>query len=75
MNKKSDNTGPSNANNEDRAERLQKVMANAGLGSRRALEKDIEAGRVSVNGQTAILGTRASIDDKIEFMEHQWQKK
>lgn len=33
------------------AERLQKVMANAGIASRRASEKIIEAGRVMVNGQ------------------------
>ena len=32
-------------------ERLQKVMAGAGIASRRASEKLIEAGRVSVNGQ------------------------
>jgi len=33
-------------------ERLQKVMAAAGIASRRASEKLIEAGRVAVNGQT-----------------------
>jgi len=36
------------------AERLQKVMAAAGIASRRASEKLIAAGRVAVNGQTVI---------------------
>jgi len=39
-------------------ERLQKVLAKAGLGSRRACEELIEAGRVEVNGQVAALGRR-----------------
>jgi 23S rRNA pseudouridine2605 synthase len=47
------------------SEKLQKVLANLGLGSRRGLEKWIEAGRVSVNGQTAKLGDRVDVEDKI----------
>ncbi|NPV59852.1 MAG: rRNA pseudouridine synthase [Actinobacteria bacterium] len=39
-------------------ERLQKVLAAAGLGSRRRCEEIISAGRVSVNGRTASLGDR-----------------
>ncbi len=39
-------------------ERLQKVLAQAGLGSRRACEALIEAGRVQVNGEVAVLGRR-----------------
>lgn len=39
------------------AERVQKVMARAGLGSRRACEALIQAGRVTVNGRTPELGT------------------
>jgi 23S rRNA pseudouridine2605 synthase len=42
----------------DRGERLQKVLAQAGLGSRRACEALIEAGRVEVNGEVAALGRR-----------------
>jgi 23S rRNA pseudouridine2605 synthase len=40
------------------AERLQKVLAHAGVGSRRAVEALIVAGRVRVNGVDAILGQR-----------------
>lgn len=40
-------------------ERLQKLMARAGLGSRRANEKIIRQGRVRVNGQVATLGAKA----------------
>lgn len=39
-------------------ERLQKVLAKAGLGSRRACEQLIDEGRVAVNGQRAALGRR-----------------
>lgn len=42
------------------AERLQKILAQAGLGSRRACEDLIRAGRVTINGQIAELGTRAN---------------
>lgn len=41
------------------AERLQKLLARAGYGSRRACESIIEAGRVTVNGQRAHLGQSA----------------
>jgi 23S rRNA pseudouridine2605 synthase len=47
-------------------ERLQKLLANAGLGSRRQLEGWIAAGRVKVNGAVAKLGDRASAEDRIE---------
>lgn len=43
-------------------ERLQKIMAKAGLGSRRDCEMLIYAGRVSVNGKVAILGTKADLE-------------
>jgi pseudouridine synthase len=48
-------------------ERIQKLMAQAGLGSRRACEKLIDAGKVRVNGRTAKLGDKADPNtDKIE---------
>jgi len=37
-------------------ERLQKIIARAGHGSRREVEKWIEQGRIKINGRTAILG-------------------
>jgi 23S rRNA pseudouridine2605 synthase len=40
-------------------ERLQKILARSGLGSRRACEELIEAGRVTVNGKMAVLGSKA----------------
>ena len=40
-------------------ERLQKILAKAGLGSRRACEELIEKGRVTVNGKRAELGQKA----------------
>jgi 23S rRNA pseudouridine2605 synthase len=43
-------------------ERLQKVLAGRGLGSRRACEELIEAGRVQVNGEVAVLGRRIDPD-------------
>ncbi len=48
-------------------EKLQKVLARAGFGSRREMEKAITAGLVKVNGRLAKLGDRASLSDKIEF--------
>jgi len=46
-------------------DKLQKVMANAGVASRRESEKWIEAGRVSVNGKIATIGDRVTERDTI----------
>lgn len=43
-------------------ERLQKVLARAGMGSRRACEDLIAEQRVKVNGDVAILGRRVDVD-------------
>src|SRR5690349_24918440 len=49
------------------AERLQKYLAQRGLGSRRAIEEWIRAGRLSVNGKVAELGVRVSQRDEIRL--------
>ena len=49
-----------------KSEKLQKVLANKGLGSRRELEKWIEARRIYVNGKVAKLGDRVVISDEIK---------
>ncbi len=47
-------------------ERLQKILSAYGIGSRRAAEQWIQAGRVTVNGRTAALGEKADPErDKI----------
>ncbi len=43
------------------AERLQKILARLGFGSRRACEELIAAGRVTVNNTPAILGMKADL--------------
>ncbi|MEK6731688.1 MAG: 23S rRNA pseudouridine(2605) synthase RluB [Pseudomonadota bacterium] len=48
-----------------KTEKLQKVLANLGLGSRREIEKWIDEGRVRLNDRPAKLGDRASLGDKI----------
>lgn len=47
------------------SEKLQKVLARSGLGSRRQLEDWIEAGRVSVDGRVATLGDRVDGTEEI----------
>lgn len=49
-------------------EKLQKVLARAGIGSRREMERAIEAGKVKVNDRIAKLGDRVTPQDKI-FVE------
>ena len=48
-------------------ERLHKVLAQAGLGSRRALEQRIADGLVKVNGETAQTGMSVKSGDKIDL--------
>lgn len=46
-------------------ERLQKILSQAGFGSRREMERWIEMGMVNVNGVVAKVGDSAGPDDKI----------
>ncbi len=46
-------------------EKLQKVLARAGIGSRREMERAIEQGQVKVNDRIAKLGDRVTPQDKI----------
>lgn len=48
------------------SEKLQKVLARAGLGSRRELETWIQMGRITINGQVAKLGDRVEATDEIK---------
>lgn len=55
----SDNEGP-------RPERLHKILAQAGLGSRREIEEWIIAGRISVNGMPADVGQLVGPGDRVK---------
>lgn len=48
-------------------EKLQKLLARMGLGSRRQLEDIIKTGRISINGKVAYLGDRATPQDEIRI--------
>jgi 23S rRNA pseudouridine2605 synthase len=48
-------------------ERLQKVLANAGLGSRRALDERIAAGEIRINGTVAPVGQIVKSGDRVEI--------
>ena len=50
----------------EQGEKLQKVLAQAGFGSRRMMEEWIVAGRVSVNGEPATLGMRVVEGDLVK---------
>ena len=50
-------------------ERIQKILANEGIVSRRQAENLIREGRIKVNGQEAILGISISRRDLIEIDE------
>lgn len=49
----------------EQGEKLQKILAQAGFGSRRAMEEWIAGGRVSVNGEPATLGMRVVAGDLV----------
>ncbi len=60
---------------EDDAPKLHKVLADAGLGSRRDMEELIIAGRVSVNGEPAHIGQRILPTDQVRINGKLLQRK
>jgi len=60
-------------------ERLQKKLAEIGIGSRRDMEALIEAGRASINGQVVTLGAKVRPGDRVRVDGHEvrisWQAK
>lgn len=52
------------------AERIQKVLATAGYGSRREIEDWIREGRIRVNGTAAQLGDRIEASDRVQLDGH-----
>ncbi|MEM7252489.1 MAG: pseudouridine synthase [Pseudomonadota bacterium] len=59
-----DARGPRDSS-EPSGERLQKVLANSGVASRREVERWITAGRITVNGEVATLGLRVGRTDVV----------
>lgn len=51
---------------EMRGEKLHKILAQAGLGSRRAMEERIRSGEITVNGKVATIGDRVTAEDRIK---------
>ncbi|NIO39558.1 MAG: pseudouridine synthase [Burkholderiales bacterium] len=49
-----------------KSQKLQKVLAQSGLGSRRAMEELIKDGKVKVNDDIAVLGQRVTTEDLIQ---------
>lgn len=49
------------------SEKIQKILANAGLGSRRQIEGWLSEGRIIVNGEIAKLGDRMTPDAKVRI--------
>ncbi len=60
----------STTSRESPGERLQKFLARAGIASRRAAEELINAGRVRVNDQVAVLGQRVATRDRVTVDGH-----
>jgi len=47
------------------SEKIQKMLAHAGIGSRRQIETWIQEGRITVNAKTALIGQRMTQHDKV----------
>lgn len=55
------------ANQPAEGERIQKVLARGGVGSRREIERWIEEGRIQLNGVEVSLGTRLKAGDHLQI--------
>ncbi len=62
---------PASAETDVRGDKIHKVLAQAGFGSRRAMEERIRAGEVTVNGKVAGIGDRVTPADRIKIGERQ----
>jgi 23S rRNA pseudouridine2605 synthase len=49
------------------SEKIQKMLAHAGVGSRRQIESWIQAGRITLNGRKATIGDRMTHYDKVSI--------
>lgn len=60
----------------DIGERIQKVLARGGIGSRREIERWIEEGRLKLNGTVVALGTRLKPGDRLLLNDRviHWEK-
>jgi 23S rRNA pseudouridine2605 synthase len=60
----------------DEGERIQKVLARGGVGSRREIERWIDEGRLKLNGNTVKLGDRLKAGDHLQLNERvvHWEK-
>lgn len=69
-------TGALPAQDDGAGERIQKVLARGGVGSRREIERWMQEGRVMVNGAVASLGTRLRQGDTLHINGRivDWQK-
>ncbi len=67
MKQESHNSSDQSGSEVTEGERLQKVMARAGIGSRRQVEQWIREGRIKVNRRPATLGVRVTPGDEIRL--------
>ena len=55
--------------------RLNKYLSEAGVCSRRAADTHIENGKVTINGETAVMGQKVMPGDVVTFMGRKVQQK